>query len=90
MQQNKIEAIYELREAAEQKAKAEVAADTERTALARDILLDAQLRLESKTADAIEACHECGLPHAPDAPHGLGQRGNVIDVSFGKTQEDDV
>jgi hypothetical protein len=37
----------------------------------RDRLLDAQIDLEEKTMAAIEACHECGLPHLPDAPHEI-------------------
>ena len=65
----KMEAIYSLREAAEAKAVAEVKADVEQTSAARDALLDAQLTLESKTQDAVEACHECGHSHGDDQPH---------------------
>jgi hypothetical protein len=65
----KTEAIYSLREAAEAKAVAEVRADANPTPAARDALLEAQLELEAKTQDAVEACHECGHPHAADAPH---------------------
>ncbi len=87
MQQNKIDAIYALREAAEQKGKAETAADREGTATSRDALLDAQLLLESRTEDAINACHECGLSHAEDEPHGVPRRSNVINVSFGEADD---
>jgi hypothetical protein len=72
----KIEAIYSLREAAEAKALAEVKAAIDPTPEARDELLDAQLNLEAKTQDAVEACHECGHSHGADEPH---YRNNVID-----------
>ena len=65
----KTEAIYSLRDAAEAKAFAEARADTNPTPAARDALLEAALELEAKTQDAVEACHECGHPHASDAPH---------------------
>ena len=79
LQPNKVEAIYSLRDAAEQKAVAEMMLRDQPTAKHREALLDAQMALEAKTQDAIEACHECGLAHAGDAPHA--QRGeNVIDL----------
>jgi hypothetical protein len=65
----KIDAIYSLRKAAEAKAVAEVKADANSTPENRDALLGAQLELESKTQDAIGACHECGRSHATDEPH---------------------
>ncbi len=71
-QPDKVQAIYELRKAAEHKAFAEVAVDREGTPEARDALLDATLQLEAKTQDAIEVCHFCGRPHA----------GNVVEVDF--------
>jgi hypothetical protein len=76
----KIEAIYSLRNAAEEKAQAEIKAQVLPTPAARDALLDAQLRLEAKTQDAIEACHECGRPHGAEEPHYTG---NVRNVDFG-------
>ncbi|HEV8021413.1 MAG TPA: hypothetical protein VGP41_09145 [Candidatus Lustribacter sp.] len=82
MQANKVEAIYALRDAAEAKAAAEHLLENKPTAANRELLLDAQLELEAKTQDAIEVCHECGLPHAANDPHP--ERGaNVIDVDFG-------
>lgn len=79
LQPNKVEAIYSLRDAAEQKAVAEMTLRDQPTAKHREALLDAQMVLEAKTQDAIEACHECGLPHAGDAGHA--ERGeNVIDL----------
>lgn len=65
----KIEAIYEVREAAEKKALAEKALSETPGAEQRDHLLDAQLKLEEKTLTAIELCHECGHNHAEGAPH---------------------
>lgn len=87
MQQNKIEAIYALRDAAEVKAAAEVRAARDPSPDTRDALLDAQLRLESTTQDAIEACHECGHAHDAGSAHASPARDNVIDVAFGSTNE---
>ncbi len=67
----KIDAIYSLRDAAAAKAVAEVRADADPTSATRDALLDAQLELEAKTQDAIEACHECGRPHGENEPHSF-------------------
>lgn len=65
----KVDAIYSLRDAAEAKALAEVKANANPTPAARDELLAARLELESKTQDAVEACHECGNLHEADEPH---------------------
>lgn len=65
----KIEAIYEVREAAEKKALAEKELSEKPGAEKRDQLLDAQLKLEEKTLAAIELCHECGHSHAESEPH---------------------
>lgn len=81
---NKIEAIYNLREAVEQKVHAEKELETRPSAENRDALLDAQLDVEAKTQDAIESCLECGTCHASGEPHrGLvGRDGNVLGVNF--------
>ena len=65
----KIDAIYELREAAEAKARAEQEVDAAPSPEKKDQLLETQLTLEEKTVAAIEACNECGHEHAPDADH---------------------
>jgi hypothetical protein len=65
----KIEAIYELREAAEEKARAEKEVDDAPSAEKKDRLLETRLRLEEKTVAAITLCHECGHEHAADADH---------------------
>ena len=72
----KIDAIYKLRDAAEQKAHAERDLDEAPTPQARDALLDAQMELEKTTYRAIEVCHECGHEHGEDQPHVAGD--NVV------------
>lgn len=88
----KVQAIYELREATEQKVRAEIALDFGGDAESRDALLDARLNLESKTQDAIDVCHECDRPHASDAPHErlarvVEHHGNVLNVDFRPIEE---
>ncbi len=93
--QKKIEAIYELRDAVADRVNAEHAAKEQGTPESRDVLLDATLKVEAKTQDAIEACHECGRVHASEEPHErharVGQQhdGNVIDVDFRPSQASD-
>ncbi|MBV9056697.1 MAG: hypothetical protein JO078_05565 [Candidatus Eremiobacteraeota bacterium] len=65
----KIDAIFDLRAAAEKKALAEKALVEDPKAEKRDQLLDAQLALEEKTMIAIDVCHECGHQHASGAAH---------------------
>jgi hypothetical protein len=65
----KLDAIYELRAAAEEKAVAEMALAESPSAEKRMDLLDAKLKLEDKTMTAIEACHECGHEHPAGTPH---------------------
>jgi hypothetical protein len=67
--ESKIDAIYDLRQAAEEKALAEKAVDDDPSWENRDILLEKQSKLEAKTVSAIALCHECGHEHLPDAPH---------------------
>ncbi|MBV8197807.1 MAG: hypothetical protein JO263_06715, partial [Candidatus Eremiobacteraeota bacterium] len=66
---DKIDAIFELRDAAEKKALAEKTLAEDPHPANRDELLDAQLTLEEKTMAAIEACHECGHSHPDGGPH---------------------
>jgi hypothetical protein len=86
LQPNKVNAIYSLRDAAEQKALAEVNLRDAPNERHRAELLDAQLKLEAKTQDAIEVCHECGGTHGPDQPHA-GSSDNVIRGKFGEENE---
>jgi hypothetical protein len=65
----KIDTIYELRKAAESKVLAEKALEDDPGAERRDQLLHAQIKLEEKTIEAIEVCHECGRPHSSDEAH---------------------
>ena len=73
----KIDAIYKLRDAAEQKAHAERDLEETPTPETRDALLDAQMELEKTTYRAITVCHECGHEHAEGQPHGKGD--NVVE-----------
>jgi hypothetical protein len=66
---DKVEAIFELREAVEEKVHAEYSAAREGSPEARDALLDATLKVDEKTQDAIEVCHACDRPHATTEPH---------------------
>lgn len=83
-----VDAIYELREAVEAKAEIEHALRQNPTAQGRDALLDAQLSVESKTQDAIEACEDanCGHDHPHDVPAAhervRGRQDNVVAVDF--------
>ena len=84
---DKVQAIFDLRAAVEEKTLAQVAADRDDTATARELLLDATLKVEAKTQDAIEICHACERPHAMDLPHErharVGEsRENVVEVDF--------
>ncbi len=88
-ERNKVDAIYELREAVEIKAQAEHELAANGTQAARDALLVAQLDVEAKTQDAIDVCHECGAAHAADAEHEptsrvRERRDNVILVDFSR------
>lgn len=85
LQPRKVKAIYSLRDAAEQKAMAEMILREQPNEHHRDALLDAQLRLESKTQDAIEACHECGGSHTKEEPH-VERGDNVIRGKFGEEE----
>ena len=79
---DKIDAIYDLRDAVEAKARLEAAVDERPSADAREALLDATLEVEAKTQVAIEACHECGHAHAADRAHVGPDPANVIRVDF--------
>ncbi len=82
--QEKIAAIYDLRDAVEAKTRLESVVENQPTADAREALLDATLEVEARTQHAIEVCHECGHTHASDHPHGAGNGDgtNVIRVNF--------
>ncbi len=71
----KVEAIFDLRAAAEEHARASVALEERPTPSRSDALLDARLKLEEATQDAIEACQACDRPHAKSA----ACEGGVVD-----------
>ena len=76
----KIDAIYDLRDAAERKARVQQAVEEQPTKQRKDELLDAKLELERKTVEAIDACHECGHVHEPNQDH-VWKRSNVTDLN---------
>jgi hypothetical protein len=81
--EDKVAAIYELREAAERHARVELAVGKKPKGKDRDRLLDARIELEEKTQRAVESCVYCGRPHADEEracekPNG----NNVISVDF--------
>ena len=76
---NKVEAVYQLREAAEAHGRAEALLETERSAETVDALLAAKEKLEEKTIEAIEACEHCGEAHCDDLSH---KKDNVINMRF--------
>lgn len=91
----KIAAIYDLRDAAEAKANAQNAVESHSTPDSRDALLDAQIELEAKTADAVDVCHDCDDPTHDHDRKNTGGGGtpaaarerprttdNVIEVDF--------
>jgi hypothetical protein len=65
---DKVDAIYDLRDAAEEHglAIADLKADPQ-SADAKDAVLEARSKLEAATVDAIESCHHCGKAHATEA-----------------------
>ena len=71
---DKVGAIYAVREAAEEHARAAIRVEVEGTPESRDELLDARMKLENTTHDAIVACHECGNSHPRGASCDLVRR----------------
>jgi len=82
--EDKLAAIYALREAAEKHAKIEAAIGEKPSAQDRDLLLDARIELEQKTQDAVETCVHCGRPHSDEEPDCKPSppSGTVIPVDF--------
>ena len=85
---NKVQAVYELREAAEEHGRAEAQIDRDRSPGNIDRLLDAKERLEVKTVEAIQACEHCGESHCDDDSHKV--KNNVINVAFAKNEGDET
>ena len=88
--QDKINAIYELRDAVETKVRLEATLDREPKPGVREAFLEATLDLEAKTQHAIEVCHECGHQHAAERAHHDPRGGNVIEVDFRPSQRGDA
>ena len=83
---NKVDAVYELRQAAEEHGRAEKIVETDRSPENVDALLEAKERLELKTVEAINACEHCGETHCDDASH---KPTNIIRVEFSRAPQDD-
>lgn len=79
---DKVAAIYELREAAERHARVELAVGQKPKGKDRDRLLDARIELEEKTQRAVEACVYCGRSHSDEQSACEHATGNVIPVDF--------
>lgn len=82
--EDKVTAIYNLREAAAKHAKLEMAVGENPSGRERDELLAARVDLEQKTQQAVETCVHCGRPHSDDVGEcATDQTGSsVIPVDF--------
>jgi len=82
--EDKVAAIYALREAAEKHAKLEAALGGKPGPKERDLLLDARIELEQRTQQAVETCVHCGRSHVDDDPdcEAPPAPGTVISVDF--------
>lgn len=91
-ERKKVEAIFQLREAAAKQAHAERDLEASPSPDQKMALLDATLELDEKTQAAIEVCHECGHEHAAETPHRMpwARKGgdNVVSVDFTSTEAD--
>ncbi|MDQ2680316.1 MAG: hypothetical protein M3Y21_04740 [Candidatus Eremiobacteraeota bacterium] len=80
---NKVDAVFELREAAQAVGRAEVRVEQAATLEHVDALLDAKLLVEEKTSQAIESCAHCGLQHCDHQRPGISNAGEkIIAVDF--------
>ncbi|MBV8244800.1 MAG: hypothetical protein JOZ38_02660 [Candidatus Eremiobacteraeota bacterium] len=63
---DKLEAVYELRDSAEQHGRAQAA--VERSASSENVraLIETRNDVDEKTTEAIEACHHCGRTHSDE------------------------
>ena len=85
--EDKVTAIYQLREAAAKHAKLEMAVGENPKGSERDKLLDARIELEQKTQQAVETCVHCGRPHADDLGEcASDETGSVIPVDFSRRE----
>jgi len=85
--EDKVGAIYELREAAEEHARIEARVGSRPKGKDRDRLLDARIELEHKTQRAIESCVYCGRSHTDDEDECVQREpsgAKVIPVDFNR------
>ena len=80
--EDKLAAIYALRDAAERHGKVEAALGSKPTRQQRDALLDARIELEERTQQALESCMHCGRIHADGDPDCAPPRDRIIPVDF--------
>ena len=71
MNPDKIDAIYQLRDAAEESGRLEAELRSRMDHEARDQRLAARTKLEETTMKAIHACEYCGRAHAEEEPHAF-------------------
>ena len=92
MHKSKIDAVYELREAAEAHGRAETVLQLGSSPQNRDAALQTRVELEAKTAQALEACEYCGRLHRDDEPHPAASAHHtaqgVIELRFDKPAAD--
>lgn len=76
---DKVSAVYELREAVEEKVRAEIKVEANPTPEAKDTLLEATLQMERQTQRAIEVCHACGRAHRDQPGYSPGDSVRAVD-----------
>ncbi len=82
---SKVDAIFELREAAQAVGRAEAFLEQTPSFEHVDALLDAKLLVEEKTSEAIESCEHCGLQHRDHQHPSISNTGEkIIAVDFRK------
>jgi len=87
--EDKLAAIYELREAADKHARIDLQVGAKPRGKDRDRLLDARIDLEQKTQRAIESCVHCGRRHSDDEPEcGPPSSGGGKVIPFKRPDED--
>ena len=87
MEARKLEAIYELREAAQEYGRVLDQIGEREDADSRDQRIAAMERVEESTARAIEACEYCGRPHTDEEPPHTPRK--VIPGSFPQADQSD-
>jgi|GEM_PF-2515978 len=97
MTKEKVDAVFELREAAQELGRQQEKLERDGSPEQRDAVLDARLEVEGKTAEAVEACAYCGREHCDDEGHRARRMPNVthagekvIRLEFGQQPSDKI